>query len=100
MNWNRGHSPPWKGGEAAPTKKCSRSLVAQTGWLLCETKPPRPLPLRWLCDIFFGSQPPLLSKEGNAHDSNSFTPSKGHLFPLAEGLAHQLPPTPTAPILQ
>ena len=30
----RAHSPPFKGGVAAPLMKKSRSLAAQTGWLV------------------------------------------------------------------
>jgi hypothetical protein len=34
----RVHSPPFQGGAAAPLIKRSRSLAAQTGWLLISNK--------------------------------------------------------------
>src|SRR5262245_30129129 len=47
MNWNRGHSPPCQGGVAAlrASRKWPRSSLAQPGWFVPETQPPRPLPL-------------------------------------------------------
>ena len=77
MNCSQAHSPPCKGGVAAPSIKSSRSEKARTGWSLtshvagmrfgnrvCE-RPPRLRPLRMLRGFLLVAQPPLLSQEGN-----------------------------------
>src|SRR6267142_5552400 len=98
MNYGQAYSPPCQGGVAAPSTKWSRSEEARTGWSItsyvsqcvlqpivwltilyvsrCRAHAARPsTALRWLRDFLLMPQPPLLGKEGNALDSNSFTPS-------------------------
>src|SRR5262245_46272781 len=64
MNWNRGHSPPFQGGVAARLQEMAPFLDwrSRGGSYPAHNHPGRSL----------GSRPPLLSKEGNALDSNSF----------------------------
>src|SRR5215468_1389722 len=75
----RAHSPPFQ-GVAAPLIKRSRSLAAQTGWLVISNKirtasrayeeAARPFINHPVCaaeerDLLIEAQPPLLEKEGN-----------------------------------
>src|SRR5438093_3566629 len=68
----KAHSPPWKGGVAAPSNKRSRSFAGAAGVVGSTSDnrglnlPPRLRPLRRLRSIFLGAQPPLLSKEGSS----------------------------------
>src|SRR5262245_31886149 len=67
MNWNRGHSPPFQGGVAATPRSGRGGCVSDENHPGCASQGTGP--------FLGGAQPPLLGKEGNAHDSNSFTPS-------------------------
>src|SRR5262245_1295364 len=67
MNWNRGHSPPWKGGVAATPRSGRGGCVSDKNHPGCASQGTGP--------FLGGAQPPLLGKEGNALNSNSFTPS-------------------------
>ena len=78
--WLRPHSPPFKGGVAAPSIRRSRSLAAQTGWLVIPNKnkvrfayiskeAARPFTNHPVCaaeerDLSIEAQPPLLENGG------------------------------------
>src|SRR5437867_11364369 len=77
-------SPPWTRRGGCAIKKISRSHISsrrrarsasatarsiKSGWFKPPiigslNEPPRPLPTRWLRDIFLRSRPPLLSQGG------------------------------------
>src|SRR5262245_20402285 len=65
MNWNRGHSPPFQGGVAATPRSGRGGCVSDKNHPGCASQGTGP--------FLGGAQPPLLGKEGNALDSNSFT---------------------------
>src|SRR5437588_9774087 len=91
--------PPCKGGEAAASiKSCEATEAPQTGWSLTgkcskthsETSFASDHPVRAFSerDHFLTARPPLLCKEGNMPDSNSFTRSDalGYCFVAASRL--------------
>src|SRR6267142_5791171 len=86
MNYGQAYSPPCQGGVAAASiKSCEATATPQTGWSITRylseripkhssrlTTPSAPLRNG---TILLMARPPLLGKEGNALDSNSFTAS-------------------------
>src|SRR5262245_20861578 len=68
------HSPPFQGRVAATKENIAKPPQRSgRGGGVSKNKPPRLRP-RGTGPFFEGAQPPLLGKEGNVHDSNSFTP--------------------------